>query len=195
MSVTPSNPEPISPLRARMNGACGHTAISHNSCMNRHCPKCQGAAAREWLAARRGRALAGAVFPPGVHLARADRGHRLPEQGCDLRHAVRPKARSGKDRFRHRETGIQAHRNNWSVLVRSASLSFSSVIKAVAPPHCASASNEPCKPCKDRTTARYAERQWESFRRAARVRQPAPARKHLVFLPRRVARSSKSWAQ
>jgi hypothetical protein len=34
------------------NGACGHTAISYNSCSNRHCPKCQGAAAREWLAAR-----------------------------------------------------------------------------------------------------------------------------------------------
>ncbi len=38
--------------RACENGACGHTAISYNSCMNRHCPKCQGAAAREWLAAR-----------------------------------------------------------------------------------------------------------------------------------------------
>jgi hypothetical protein len=34
------------------NGACGHMAIAYNSCMNRHCPKCQGAAAREWLAAR-----------------------------------------------------------------------------------------------------------------------------------------------
>jgi Putative transposase/Transposase zinc-binding domain len=34
------------------NGACGHTAISYNSCLNRHCPKRQGAAAREWLAAR-----------------------------------------------------------------------------------------------------------------------------------------------
>src|SRR5512142_795609 len=31
---------------------CSHTAISYNSCRNRHCPKCQGAAAREWLAAR-----------------------------------------------------------------------------------------------------------------------------------------------
>jgi len=31
------------------NGACGHTAIAYNSCRNRHCPKCQGAAAREWL--------------------------------------------------------------------------------------------------------------------------------------------------
>jgi len=34
------------------NAACGHESISYNSCMNRHCPKCQGAAAREWLAAR-----------------------------------------------------------------------------------------------------------------------------------------------
>jgi hypothetical protein len=31
---------------------CGHTAVSYNSCGNRHCPKCQGAAARAWLAER-----------------------------------------------------------------------------------------------------------------------------------------------
>ena len=29
-----------------------HTQISYNSCRNRHCPKCQGAAAKDWLAAR-----------------------------------------------------------------------------------------------------------------------------------------------
>src|SRR5262249_56116579 len=29
---------------------CSHTIIAYNSCRNRHCPKCQGAAAREWLA-------------------------------------------------------------------------------------------------------------------------------------------------
>jgi Putative transposase/Transposase zinc-binding domain len=34
------------------NGACGHTVIAYNSCRNRHCPKCQGAAARKWLAER-----------------------------------------------------------------------------------------------------------------------------------------------
>jgi len=34
------------------NDACGHTTIAYNSCRNRHCPKCQSAAAREWLAAR-----------------------------------------------------------------------------------------------------------------------------------------------
>ncbi len=31
---------------------CGHQRIAYNSCRNRHCPKCQGAAARDWLAAR-----------------------------------------------------------------------------------------------------------------------------------------------
>jgi hypothetical protein len=31
---------------------CGYTTIAYNSCRNRHCPKCQGAAAREWLAER-----------------------------------------------------------------------------------------------------------------------------------------------
>jgi Putative transposase/Transposase zinc-binding domain len=28
---------------------CGHQEISYNSCGNRHCPKCQGAAAARWL--------------------------------------------------------------------------------------------------------------------------------------------------
>jgi putative transposase/transposase-like zinc-binding protein len=31
---------------------CGHSRIAYNSCRNRHCPKCQGAAARDWLAER-----------------------------------------------------------------------------------------------------------------------------------------------
>jgi hypothetical protein len=31
---------------------CAHTQIAYNSCRNRHCPKCQGAAARAWLAER-----------------------------------------------------------------------------------------------------------------------------------------------
>jgi len=31
---------------------CSHTRIAYNSCRNRHCPKCQGAAAKEWLAER-----------------------------------------------------------------------------------------------------------------------------------------------
>jgi hypothetical protein len=31
---------------------CAYTTIAYNSCRNRHCPKCQGAAAKEWLAER-----------------------------------------------------------------------------------------------------------------------------------------------
>jgi hypothetical protein len=31
---------------------CAHTVIAYNSCRNRHCPKCQGAAAKQWLAER-----------------------------------------------------------------------------------------------------------------------------------------------
>jgi hypothetical protein len=31
---------------------CTHTLITYNSCRNRHCPKCQGAAAKQWLAER-----------------------------------------------------------------------------------------------------------------------------------------------
>src|ERR1700758_2778334 len=32
--------------------SCGQRAISYNSCLNRHCPKCQGAARQAWLAKR-----------------------------------------------------------------------------------------------------------------------------------------------
>src|SRR3974390_2910628 len=40
---------------------CAHVQIAYNSCRNRHCPKCQGAAAYEWLQAR------GAEVPPPPH--------------------------------------------------------------------------------------------------------------------------------
>src|SRR5664279_4520959 len=29
-----------------------HTRVAYNSCRNRHCPKCQGVAAKQWLAER-----------------------------------------------------------------------------------------------------------------------------------------------
>ena len=31
---------------------CGHEHVAYNSCRNRHCPKCQGATARDWMQAR-----------------------------------------------------------------------------------------------------------------------------------------------
>ena len=36
---------------------CAHTTIAYNSCRNRHCPKCQGAVARDWLEARKAELL------------------------------------------------------------------------------------------------------------------------------------------
>ncbi len=36
---------------------CAHSLIAYNSCRNRHCPKCQGAAAKAWLAARQAELL------------------------------------------------------------------------------------------------------------------------------------------
>ena len=36
---------------------CAHTIVAYNSCRNRHCPKCQGAAAKEWLAERKAELL------------------------------------------------------------------------------------------------------------------------------------------
>jgi putative transposase/transposase-like zinc-binding protein len=37
--------------------ACAHLRISYNSCRNRHCPKCQAEAAKEWLADRQAELL------------------------------------------------------------------------------------------------------------------------------------------
>ena len=37
--------------------ACAHTQISYNSCRNRHCPKCQAVAAKQWLAERQAELL------------------------------------------------------------------------------------------------------------------------------------------
>jgi hypothetical protein len=41
---------------------CGHAEIAYNSCRNRHCPKCQGAARAAWVAARRAELLSVPYF-------------------------------------------------------------------------------------------------------------------------------------
>jgi hypothetical protein len=64
---------------------CAHTLIAYNSCRNRHCPKCQGAAAREWLATEAfGRRPTAHAAPPacGRHpkpFTRADTRHRFAD--------------------------------------------------------------------------------------------------------------------
>jgi hypothetical protein len=57
------------------NEKCGHTEIAYCSCRNRHCPKCQGAAAREWLAEREAELLP----VPYFHLV-----FTLPAQIADI---------------------------------------------------------------------------------------------------------------
>jgi hypothetical protein len=48
---------------SRAARGCVNTVIAYNSCRNRHCPKCQGVAAKQWLAERE------AELPPvGFHL-------------------------------------------------------------------------------------------------------------------------------
>jgi hypothetical protein len=42
--------------------ACERTQTSYNSCRNRHCPKCQGAAAQRWLEQRQGELLPVAYY-------------------------------------------------------------------------------------------------------------------------------------
>jgi hypothetical protein len=54
---------------------CAHIDIAYNSCRNRHCPKCQAAAAYEWLEARRAELLP----VPYYHLV-----FTLPAQIADI---------------------------------------------------------------------------------------------------------------
>jgi len=57
------------------NEKCGYIRIAYNSCRNRHCVKCQGSAAKEWLAAREAELLP----VPYFHLV-----FSLPAQIADI---------------------------------------------------------------------------------------------------------------
>ena len=111
------------------NETCAHTVIAYNSCRNRHCPKCQGAAATRVAGRARGRAAAGAVLSCGVHAAGADRRHRLSEQGGDLRPAVQS---LGRDHA-HDRGRSQASRRSHRLHVGAAHLG----LRADPPPACA----------------------------------------------------------
>ena len=41
---------------------CAHVQVAYNSCRNRHCPRCQGAAAKRWLEARQAELLPVAYY-------------------------------------------------------------------------------------------------------------------------------------
>ena len=91
-------------------GACGHRAISYNSCRNRHCPKCQAQARERWLAARERELL----DVPYVHVVftlphalnpLCRRNAALPVSPAvsrERRHAARGRGRSPTPRGRDR---------------------------------------------------------------------------------------------
>jgi hypothetical protein len=54
----------------------GHSQIAYNSCLNRHCPKCQGAAAKQFLAAREADLLPRHSLSPDSE--KQKRGQRKP---------------------------------------------------------------------------------------------------------------------
>ena len=66
-------------------GACGHRAISYNSCRNRHCPKCQAQAHERWVTARQRELL----DVPYVHVV------------FTLPHALHPLGRRNAARLYH----------------------------------------------------------------------------------------------
>jgi hypothetical protein len=72
---------------------CPHTVIAYNSCRNRHCPKCQGAATTEWLAAREADLLPVAYFHVVFTLpaAIADIAYHNKAAVYDIRSRPRPR--------------------------------------------------------------------------------------------------------
>ena len=84
-------------LRVARTPACGHTAIAYNSCRNRHCPKCQGSQAREWLEARQAELLEVPYFHVVFTLPPRIGAIAYPEQGSDLRPPVQGERRDAAD--------------------------------------------------------------------------------------------------
>ena len=111
------------------NETCAHTIIAYNSCRNRHCPKCQGAAAREWLAEREAELLPVPYFHVVYTLPAQIARHRLSEQGGDLRPAVQS---LGRDHA-HDRGRSQASRRSHRLHVGAAHLG----LRAHPPPACA----------------------------------------------------------
>ena len=79
---------------------CAHTTIAYNSCRNRHCPKCQGAAAREWLAEREAELLPVPYFHVVFTLPAAIGDIAYQNKAVDLRSAVQGLGRDDAARSR-----------------------------------------------------------------------------------------------
>src|SRR3984957_12793169 len=102
---------------------CAHVEIAYNSCRNRHCPKCQGAAARQWLEAQRDDLLPVAYYHLVFTLPAPIAPIAFPEQDRRLRPAVQGRRRDadrhcgqpktlGSSRWLHRRAahlGLGSH--------------------------------------------------------------------------------------
>ena len=101
--------------RAAMSSSCddcGAIRIAYNSCRNRHCPKCQGLARAEWLAARQAELLPVPYFhvvftlpAPVAEIAFQNKAaglrHPVPRRGRDAAHHRR-RSQASRRRDRHR---------------------------------------------------------------------------------------------
>ena len=73
--------------------------IAYNSCRNRHCPKCQGAAAKEWLAEREAELLPVPYYHVVFTLPAPIADIAYQNKAVDLRHPVQG---LGRDADHHR---------------------------------------------------------------------------------------------
>ncbi len=99
---------------------CGHSRIAYNSCRNRHCPKCQGAAAKDWLAAREADLLPVGYFHLVFTLPAEISPIAYQNKAVVYRSATRPRARRFGARPALRRSSEPGHRSPGPALVRSA---------------------------------------------------------------------------
>ena len=91
---------------------CDHQHIAYNSCRNRHCPKCQGAAAQDWMQARMEDLLPVEYFHVVFTLTVANRRHCLSEQGRGLRPVVQGVIRDASDHRSRSQTSWRKDRHD-----------------------------------------------------------------------------------
>ena len=96
---------------------CGMIRIAYNSCRNRHCPKCQGAARADWLAARQAELLPVPYFhvvftlPPAAAGSPSKQGRR--STAILFQAAAETLRRSPRTPASRRQVGLIAVLHTW----------------------------------------------------------------------------------
>ena len=89
---------------------CAHERIAYNSCRNRHCPKCQAAAARQWLADREAELLPVPYYHVVFTLPAAIGAIAFQNKARRLRPPVQDRRRDADHHRRRPEASRRAHR-------------------------------------------------------------------------------------